>query len=263
MGMIRATAREFVPTSFKPAPSPVPGEANHVVPSMSAQPATHVTTAAPAANMSTPPPNRPSSTSSDQAAVNQILVEPMSSLLSSFGADASNTPPAATVPVVGNKEDSTVPSAASSITGLSGLPNNGGATAAEDGNLASRVGSVMTFESTPSSVGGAGIGAGVGGAGTGMTVQPMRTSSILESISYGAAGVGQIATNTTDIGAAALGAGGIWGGGNNVNQTASLGLAGLNFTSFMGEQNNNNEGNTGNNNTTWGTSTGGAGGSIW
>mmetsp|Transcript_25422 Transcript_25422/g.45911 ORF Transcript_25422/g.45911 Transcript_25422/m.45911 type:complete len:693 (-) Transcript_25422:167-2245(-) len=252
MGMIRATAREFVPTSFSPAPVSTP-ESNHAVSSMSAQSmSAQPTTGLSAQLTSTPPPTRSRSASTDHEAVNQILAEPMSNLLSSFGADTSNTPPATTV--VGNIEDSTVPSAASSITGLSGLPN--AATAAEEGHAASRVGSVMTFESTSSSIN----GGGVGRAGTGVLVQPMRTSSILESISYGAGDQ----NSATDIGSAALGAGGIWGGGNNVNQTASLGLAGLNFSSFMGEQQNNDEGNNaGNNSTTWGTSTGGAGGSIW
>lgn len=226
MGTIRATAREFVPTSFKPAPAPAVPEMN-VVPSMSAQQGSVPVVTAPAVAASPPPPTR--STSNEHSS--NLLVEPMSSLLSSFGADSS-TPPATMVPMVGNKEDSTVPSAASSITGLSGLP-----TAGED-NATSRVGSVMTFESTSS-------GAGI------------QTSSILESISYG---LGDQNTGS------ALGSGGIWGGGNNVNQTASLGLAGLNFSSFMGNggaTRNENEGNDlAGGSTTWGTSTGGSG-SIW
>ena len=84
-----------------------------------------------------------------------------------------------------------------------------------------------------------------------------KASSILESISYG---LGDQNTGS------ALGSGGIWGGGNNVNQTASLGLAGLNFSSFMGNggaTRNENEGNDlAGGSTTWGTSTGGSG-SIW
>jgi len=232
MGMIRATAREYVPTSFTPLPTTTPdapppaasSESNNAVPSMSAQPAT----------VSPPPPTQTTSTDNHS----NLLVEPMSSLLSSFGADTSNTPPATMVPVVGNKEE--VPSAASSITGFSGLPS----TTMEENNATSRVGSVMTFEAASSSVGGAGGG--------------IQTSSILESISYG----GDHQNNAAGTGSSALGSGGIWGGDNNVNQTASLGLAGLNFSSFMGgDQNNNNEGNAGGS-TTWGTSTGG-GGSIW
>ena len=109
-------------------------------------------------------------------------------------------------------------------------------------NAASRVGSIMTFESIPSS----GDAGAVGG---------IQTSSILESISYGG---GQNSST-------ALGSGGIWGGGNNVNQTASLGLVGLSFSSFLGDRdtlNNSNQGNrvTGGS-TNWGTNTGR--GSIW
>ncbi|KAL7539828.1 hypothetical protein ACHAXR_009646 [Thalassiosira sp. AJA248-18] len=257
MGMIRATAREFVPTSFVPTPA----ESNNAsstaqVPSMSAQPATNVPVSTSVS--SPPPPTR--SLSNDHSAAANLLVEPMSSLLSSFGADTSNTPPATLVPMgVGgtmgngtNKDmDSTAPSAASSITGLSGLPPT--STMGEE-NITSRVGSVMTFESTSSSGGGGGGG--------------IQTSSILESISYG--GVDQVTSGS------ALGSGaGIWGGSNNVNQSASLGLAGLNFSSFMGggggdnggdssqNNNSNNDGNAniGGGSTTWGTSTGG--GSIW
>jgi hypothetical protein len=138
--------------------------------------------------------------------------------------------------MVGNKGDYTVPSAASSITGISGMP-----TAGEE-NAASRVGSIMTFESFPSSV----------GAGT---VGGIQTSSILESISYGG---GQNSSS-------ALGSGGIWSGGNNSNQTASLGLAGLNFSSFLGNGDSLNNTNQGNNvaggSSNWGTNTGR--GSIW
>jgi len=226
MGMIRATAREFVPTSFNPAPAAAPAE-SHDVPSMSAQPAT----------VSPPPPTQLIPNADHSA---NLLVEPMSSLLSSFG--SGNTPPATSVPIAGNKEDTTVPSAASSITGLSGLQP----TTAEE-NTTSRVGSVMTFESNSSSADRGGVAAG-----------GIQTSSILESISYGG----------EQNSSSALGSGGIWGGGNNVNQTASLGLAGLNFSSFMGgggdTTNNNNEGdnNVGGGSTTWGTSMGGSG-SIW
>lgn len=243
MGMIRATAREFVPTSFVPqssAPDPLK-ESSMGVPSMSAQ-----STSVPA-TVSPQPPTRSTSNDNAAPASANMLVEPMSSLLSSFGAE-SNTPPATLVSMTGNKDigDSTVPSAASSITGLSGLPTTTG-----EENITSRVGSVMTFESTS---------AGAGG---------IQTPSILESITYGAG------DNQNTIGAGAgLGSGvGIWGGSNNVNQSTStsLGLAGLNFSSFMGggtgsdsQDNDNNASNLGGGaGSTWGANTGGGGGSIW
>ena len=225
MGTIRATAREFVPTfAPKPAPKKPSAEAAEFVPSMSAQ-QTSVTVPA---SFSPPPPTR---TASNDNSANQ-LVEPMSSLLSSFGVDNNALPS-----MVGNKEpDSTVPSAASSITGLSGLPTTG-----ED-NTTSHVGSALTFESTSSSLG-VGVASG------------LQTSSILESIQYG----GEQNTGS------ALGSGiGLWGGGNNVTQTPAL--AGLNLSSFMGsgDTTNNNNGNGGNNvaggSSTWGANTGG---SIW
>lgn len=229
------SAREFVPTSFKAKANPAP------VPSMSAQPATvspHL------------PPTR--SSSNDQSEAN-LLVEPTSSLFSSFRADGgnnnnkSNIQPTMldrTTSIGGNKEDSTgVLSAASSITGFSGLqnPNTG-----EDANAAtSKVGSVMTFESTSSAGGGA---------------VDMQTSSILESI----CAVDQSNPATSTVGS--LGSGlGLWGGSNNVTNPLP-GLAGLNFTSFMGgEQQNKQSNNSGGSATatTWGTSAGGTSGSIW
>lgn len=203
---------------------------------------------------SPPPPTR--STSNERSA--ELLLEPMSSLLSSFGAE-SNTPPATHVgPMVGNnkEQESTVPSAASSITGLSGLQ----ASVTEDHVQSSRVGSIMTFESTPHATAGGGGG--------------LQTSSILESLSYNGAGVEQIATGAAPLGGTggptAVGSSaGIWGGANNVNQgSTSLGLAGLNFTSFMsgGGDASNENGNDGKSNVgggaAWGSSTGGSG-SIW
>jgi len=307
MGMIRAKAREFVPTSFTPAPTDDPAA---VVPSMSAQQQQpNASMSAQPATVSPPPhPTRSSSNEHNQqqrhAAGNtansnnssaNLLVEPMSSLLSSFGADTGNTPPATMVPMTssgGNGKDiadSTVPSAASSITGLSGLQNNNAPGAngmAEDGIMTSRVGSVMMFESTSSSAAAAATASGGG----------IQTSSILESISYGGPGaaseVEDIATGTAPL----MGSGaGIWGGANNVNvnlvgsggvgvssnhlnainQPPTLGLAGLNFASFMGEQqqlderqhlgnngNNGGAGNLGGGGAIWGASTSG-GGSIW
>jgi len=217
LGMIRATAREFVPTSFKLT---VPHVASNTAASMSAQSIAPLFTVLPSA-------------SNDHSDI--LLSDHMSSLVSSFG-DDRNAPPATLVPLVGNKGDYTVPSAASSITGVSGMP-----TVVEE-NAASRVGSIMTFESIPSSVDAGAVGG-------------IQTSSFLESISNGG---GQNSST-------GLGSGGIWGGGNNVNQTASLGLAGLNFSSFLGERdilNNTNQGNrvTGGS-TNWGTNTGR--GSIW
>ena len=218
LGMIRATAREFVPTSFKLT---IPHVASNTAASMSAQ------------SMHAPLFTVSPSASNDHS--DTLLSDHMPSLVSSFG-DDRNAPPATLVPMVGNKGDCTVPSAASSITGVSGLP-----TMVEE-NAASRVGSIMTFESIPSS----GDAGAVGG---------IQTSSILESISY----VGGQNSSTV------LGSGGIWGGENNVNQTASLGLVGLNFSSFLGDRdtlNNTNQGNrvTGGS-TNWGTNTGR--GSIW
>lgn len=213
--MPKSTAAEFVPTMPKPT-------ATEFVPSMSAQPTTGAPAPAPISPM---PPIYARSTSNNDNKAEQLM-EPMSSLLSSFGVDTS-APPA----VVGNKElDSTVPSAASSITGFSGLPTSG------DDNNTSRVGSALTFEST-------------GG---------IQTSSILETISYG------VEQNNQPVGSG-LGSGiGLWGGGgNNDNQTTSL--AGLNFSSFMGSgdatKSDSNEGsNAVGGGTTWGAPTGS---SIW
>ncbi len=218
LGMIRATAREFVPSSFKQT---IPHVAPNTAASMSAQ------------SMHAPFVTVSPSASNDHS--DNLRSDHMSSLVSSFG-DDRNAHPATLVPIVGSKGDFTVPSAASSITGVSGMP-----TAAEE-NAASRVGSIMTFESIPSSVDAGAVGG-------------ITTSSILESISYGA---GQNSST-------ALGSGGIWGGRNNVNQTASLGLAGLNLSSFLGEGdtlNNTNEGNhVAGGSTDWGTNIGR--GSIW
>lgn len=181
LGMIRATAREFVPTSFKPTAA-----------SMSAQ----------------------------SAPTTQSVSNNHSGI---FGDDRN--PP---ITLVG-KGDSTVPSAASSITGISGLQ-----TASEE--KASQVGSIMTFESTSSN---AGINGGI------------QASSILESISY------DVGRNSP----APLVSSGIWGGGNPVNQPASLGLA-LNFGSLLGNvDSNSNQGNNVAGGSTWGLNTGR--GSIW
>jgi len=306
MGMIRATAREFVPTSFKmsrplvravasPPPPPVPPSEpvptdveSNIVPSMSAQAATMSAVRPLAPDISSPPRPAPiASNNRPSAPTAALLVEPMSSLLSSFGAGSSDdTPPPATalVPVLGgNREDYSTggaPSAASSITGFSGLPQEG------NNATTSRVGSsVMTFESTSSSVGGVGGAAVVSSPATG----GIRASSILESVSYGAVGVGvadtqnieNIATGSSALPPVTSSGIGLWGGGNNVNvnvgrtSAPSLGLAGLNFSSFMGGDNSgssplgnrNNNDNTGNisnvrGDNTWGASTSGSG-SIW
>lgn len=82
----------------------------------------------------------------------------------------------------------------------------------DENNVAtSRVGSI---------IGGPFAGGG-GGGGSGI-----QTSSIFESISYH----GNQESNNLALGS------GIWGTGSssNVNQSSSAGLAGLNFSSFMG-----------------------------
>ena len=217
MGMIRATAREFVPT-FTPSPT---SEVD-VVPSMSAQ--------------STKVPSFPqpkSSTSNASAA--SSLIEPMSSLLSNVRS-TSPTPPPTLAQTIG--ADPTV-SAASSITGLSG-------TLSEEKPSTSRVGSIMTFESNTATGG-------------------LQGSSILESISYGAA-----ATDQSD------GLGSIWGGTSNTNQNDTLGgLGGFNFSSFMqdaasSDKNGDTKGNPlvgnalgGNTWSTSGNGTIGGGSNIW
>lgn len=112
LGEIRATAREFVPTSFAPVFESSPsGMEFNAVPSMSSQPAT----------VSHSPPD-------SQSASNEVssLLDPMSSLL--------NT--AIQAPVT--KSDSPVQSATSSITGFSGTVEEA---------TTSRVGSALTFES--------------------------------------------------------------------------------------------------------------------
>ena len=112
LGEIRATAREFVPTSFAPVFESSPsGLEFNAVPSMSSQPAT----------VSHSPPD-------SQSASNEVssLLDPMSSLL--------NT--AIQAPVT--KSDSPVQSATSSITGFSGTVEEA---------TTSRVGSALTFES--------------------------------------------------------------------------------------------------------------------
>jgi hypothetical protein len=191
LGMIRATAREFVPTSFKPTAA-----------SMSAQ-------------------------SMQQASNDMMAAAPTAQSVSNNHSDIFGDDRIPPITLVG-KGDSTVPSAASSITGVSGLQ-----TAGEE--KASQVGSIMTFESTSSN---AGIAGGI------------QTSSILESISY------DVGRNSP----APLVSGGIWGGGNPVNQP-SLGLA-LNFGSFLGNvESNSNQGNNVTGGSTWGTNTGR--GSIW
>lgn len=191
LGMIRATAREFVPTSFKPTAA-----------SMSAQ--------------------------SMQSTIDMVPAAPTTQSVSNNHSDIFGDDRNPPITLVG-KGDSTVPSAASSITGVSGLQ-----TTSEE--KASQVGSIMTFESTSSN---AGIGGGI------------QTSSILESISY------DVGRNSP----APLVSGGIWGGGNTVNQPASLGLA-LNFGSFLGNvDSNSNNGNNVSGGSTWGSNTGR--GSIW
>lgn len=84
----------------------------------------------------------------------------------------------------------------------------------------------MTFKSTtaPTTAGGPFVVGG--GLGNGI-----QTSSIFESITYR----GDQESNNLALGSG----GGIWGTGggvssSNVNQNSSLGLAGLNFSSFMG-----------------------------
>jgi len=190
LGMIRATAREFVPTSFKPTAA-----------SMSAQ--------------------------SMQSTIDMVPAAPTTQSVSNNHSDIFGDDRNPPITLVG-KGDSTVPSAASSITGVSGLQ-----TTSEE--KASQVGSIMTFESTSSN---AGIGGGI------------QTASILESISY------DVGRNSP----APLVSGGIWGGGNPVNQPASLAL---NFGSFLGNvDSNSNNGNNVSGGSTWGTNTGSRG-SIW
>ncbi|KAL3808493.1 LOW QUALITY PROTEIN: hypothetical protein ACHAXA_009818, partial [Cyclostephanos tholiformis] len=189
-GMIRATAREFVPTSFKLT---VPHIASNNAASTSAQ-SMHA------------PNDHSYSLPSDH----------VPSMVSSFS-DGRNATPASLVPIISTNGDYTVPSAASSITGVSCVPP----TVVEE-NATSRVGSIMMFESIPSSV----------AAGA---VDGIQTSSFLESFAFG------VDSNS----ASALGSSGIWGGGNDANQTASLGLAGLNFSSFLGSGNSVNNMNQG------------------
>ena len=213
LGLIRATAREFVPTSFKLTASHV---ASNNAASMSAQ-SVH----APFANLAP-------SVSNDHS--DNLISDCLP--VSSFGDDRS-TPPASLVPIIGNKGDYTVPSVASFITGVSGVP------AVAEENAASRVGSIMMFESIPSSDG--------AGAADGI-----QTPSILESFAFGGG------KNSSS----ALGSGGIWGGGNDVNP---LGLAGLNLSSFLGSgvtANHINQGDIGaSRSDNWGKNTGGD--SIW
>jgi hypothetical protein len=121
LGEIRATAREFVPTSFAPVREAIPSGDFNVVPSMSSQPAT----------VSHPP----QSTRTSSADVSSLL-DPMSSLLGSLGNDSNNPLGAVSAPVT--KSDSPNQSATSSITGFSGM--------AEEATT-SRVGSALTFES--------------------------------------------------------------------------------------------------------------------
>ena len=210
LGMIRATAREFVPTYFKPSStSPTPDsflpDPSNTVPSMSAQ----FMSARPSMASSSPPPLPPTRTTSNDDAEN-VMFEHMSSMLSNFGAE-SNTP--------------TVQSATSSITGPSGMMpannnNNNNNNTGDDNNTTSRVGSIMTFESTTAPNPGGPFAFGGNG---------IQTSSIFESISYH----GDQESNNLALGSG----GGIWGTGgssSNVNQNSSMGLAGLNFSSFMG-----------------------------
>jgi hypothetical protein len=142
LGEIRATAREFVPTSFAPVQKATPsGMELNAVPSMSSQPATV---------SHSPPENR--------SASNEVssLLDPMSSLLNTA------------VPAPVTKSDSPVQSATSSITGFSGTVEEA---------TTSRVGSALTFESA---VGGlqtssiletigsySGADSGLGGLGSG------------------------------------------------------------------------------------------------
>lgn len=232
MGQIRATAREFVPTSFKPSPLPVlppSGAEARVVSSMSSQP----TTISDALHQ--PPP---SDCIPDVSKPPEML-EPMTSLLNSLATDhvGTNHPPTTFAPS-GMKADSPVPSAASSITGFSGLG---------DDHVASRIGSVMTFES-----------AGSGGGG-------VQGTSLLDS--YGV---------TPPVASPALGSGGIWGAavgnpGSTLGNTPSLGgLPGLSsFGAFAtGDQKDKPTGNNAFGNgrgDTWGTSGEGFGNgsSIW
>ncbi len=193
LGMIRATAREFVPTYFKP----LSASTSNTVPSMSAQ---FMSTRPP------PPPTIPPTRTDSNDDSENLMFEHVSSLLSTFGAE-STTP--------------TVQSVTSSITGPSGVLTNNNSTKDENNAATSRVGSIMTFESSTAVPIG---GPFVGGGGNGI-----QTRSIFESISSN-----QESNNL------ALGSGGgiIWGTGgsgrSNVNQNSSMGLAGLNFSSFMG-----------------------------
>ncbi|KAL7488617.1 hypothetical protein ACHAW6_014215 [Cyclotella cf. meneghiniana] len=127
LGEIRATAREFVPSSFAPPHGLAPSTMDfNIVPSMSCQPST----------VSHPPPIT-GSTSNDVSS----LLDPMSSLLGSLGNETNLTPGA--IPTQATKSDSPVQSATSSITGFSG--------AAEEATT-SRVGSALTFESAVGSI---------------------------------------------------------------------------------------------------------------
>ncbi|KAL3804052.1 hypothetical protein HJC23_006443 [Cyclotella cryptica] len=152
LGEIRATAREFVPSSFAPPHGSAPSTMDfNIVPSMSCQPST----------VSHPPPIT-GSTSNDVSS----LLDPMSSLLNSLGNEA-NLPPGA-IPAPATKSESPVQSATSSITGFSGM--------AEE-TTTSRVGSALTFESAVGGIQTSSIlesisysGAqesGIGGLGTG------------------------------------------------------------------------------------------------
>jgi hypothetical protein len=113
LGEIRATAREFVPTSFAPVhESAHSGLEFNAVPSMSSQPTT------------VSHPSHPDSRSNSNEV--SLLLDPVSSLLNA-GISAPVT-----------KSDSPVQSATSSITGFSGTVEEA---------TTSRVGSALTFES--------------------------------------------------------------------------------------------------------------------
>ncbi|KAL7469385.1 hypothetical protein ACHAXS_009644 [Conticribra weissflogii] len=210
MGQIRATAREFVPTSFKPPPAPSPfsgGLEFNVVPSMSSQ--SVVSPSAPITR----------TTSIDQTS-SSTLLDPMSSLLVSVGPTNTRS---------SMKVESPVPSAASSITGLSGL--------VED-NMTSRIGSsVMTFNSA---------------IPTSTTTSAFHGSSILDSIG----GIWGGTMQQSSLGNTTSAIGGIPG----LNFSSFLGDT--NNNSSLG---NNGESDDNRGSNAWGTSSDGFGGgrSIW
>jgi len=235
LGEIRATAREFVPLNFKPppappvsttpapsvapvstSPAPPPGLVGSLmVPSMSAQ--SNASSAFPPALSMTPEPGM----TADSAAA-AALLEPVNSLLSappqhtsnSILASMSNTLLANDTIHIDRAANATptsthspIHSAASSITGISGIMG--------DDHGTSRIGSVMSFDS-----------GSLGGNGG-------RTTSILDSLPLGGGGgssipLGGIERHDTNPLSAAMAASSIWGG----TSSGTSGLGGLSAFNF-------------------------------